>query len=236
VLVLVVSQQARVGFYTHSKGIRMKMYHKAGLLLFLASCTPWEELDDDSDGILNGEEEELGTDPDNSDSDGDGIPDGEELDAGTDPTNTDSDEDGLSDSEEAELGTDPTKADSDDDGLNDGDEVSSGTDPLDSDSDDDGLSDGDEAEYGTDPAVADTDGDTYSDGDEVNGNTDPTSADDRPYKGGWPIDACRDDISATGDDVGDIAGSFSLTDQFGDQVKLHDFCNKAVLLVAGAFW
>jgi hypothetical protein len=42
--------------------------------------------DDDGDGLLNNEEEALGTDPAKADSDGDGIPDGEEFDHGTDPT------------------------------------------------------------------------------------------------------------------------------------------------------
>lgn len=162
------------------------------MVLVFASCTSWEELDDDEDGVLNGEEEALGTDPSNADSDGDGIGDGEELDAGTDPTLSDTDGDGLSDSEESEFGTDPLAEDSDEDG--------------------------------------------YSDGDEVAGNTDPLASSDHPYQGGWPIGACRDDVTSTGDAEGQISATFELSDQFGEMVKLHDFCDKAVLIVAGAFW
>ena len=38
------------------------------------------------DGLMDGEELELGTDPVESDTDGDGVSDGEELELGTDPT------------------------------------------------------------------------------------------------------------------------------------------------------
>lgn len=41
--------------------------------------------DNDSDGLANALEVELGTDPNNADTDGDGIIDGDEYDAGTDP-------------------------------------------------------------------------------------------------------------------------------------------------------
>ena len=71
---------------------------------------------------------------------------------------------------------------------------------------------------------------------EVDGNTDPLSADDHPYAGGWPIADCRDDITSTGNSEGDIADDFSLLDQFGDQVQLHSFCDRLVLLVGSAFW
>lgn len=104
------------------------------------------------------------------------------------------------------------------------------------DSDKDGLLDLDESDYGTDPALADTDGDNYIDGDEISQGTDPLNSDDHPYLGGWGIDRCRDDIIPTGDDVGQIADNFSLMDQFGETVRLWDFCARAVLLVSGAYW
>src|SRR5690606_30541939 len=48
----------------------------------LDPCDPSNEADAcdrDSDGLTNGEESEIGTDPDNPDSDGDGVLDGEDL-------------------------------------------------------------------------------------------------------------------------------------------------------------
>ena len=58
-----------------------------------------------------------------TDSDDDGLADGEEIALGTDPFDPDSDDDGLNDGDEVDiLGTDPLDPDTDDDGLNDGDE------------------------------------------------------------------------------------------------------------------
>jgi peroxiredoxin len=104
------------------------------------------------------------------------------------------------------------------------------------DQDGDGLGSDEEAQYGSDPALADTDGDVYDDGVEVASFTDPTDADDHPYEGGWTIDSCRNDVVSTGMAVGNIAPQFELEDQFGETVRLHDFCGKAVLLVLGAEW
>ncbi len=104
------------------------------------------------------------------------------------------------------------------------------------DSDGDGLTDAEEAALGTDPSTADTDGDGWDDLEEVDGNTDPLLAEDHPYNGGWAIGACRNDIESTGNNIGDIAETFALTDQHGDTVRLHDFCDREVLLVSAAFW
>jgi peroxiredoxin len=104
------------------------------------------------------------------------------------------------------------------------------------DEDGDGLMSDDEAAYGTDPQKPDSDGDSYDDGEEVAGNTDPTNRGDHPYEGGWPIDACRNDVESTGMGVGEIAPDFELEDQFGETVRLHDFCGKAILLTFGAAW
>jgi outer membrane protein OmpA-like peptidoglycan-associated protein len=127
--------------------------------------------DDDKDGLTNGEEAKIGTDPDNPDTDGDGLTDGEEVKTyRTDPLKADTDGDGLKDGEEVKnYKTDPLKADTDGDGLNDGDEVLKyHTDPLNPDTDGDGLNDGDEVlKYKTDPLLKDTDGDGLTDGDEV---------------------------------------------------------------------
>ncbi len=49
-----------------------------------------DDLDADGDGLTNGEEAEMGTDPDNMDSDGDGYQDGHEVTEGSDPTDAES--------------------------------------------------------------------------------------------------------------------------------------------------
>jgi len=82
----------------------------------------------------------------------------------------------------------------------------------------------------------DTDGDGWSDAEEADQFTDPMNPMDHPYTGGWDIDGCRDAIVPTGDDVGDVAENFALPDQYGDEVKLHDFCDRTVLLVSTAAW
>ncbi len=105
------------------------------------------------------------------------------------------------------------------------------------DGDGDGLLDNQELALGTSPTNADSDGDGISDGAEVAAGTNPLDPADHPYLGGWPIDSsCRDTIVATGTQLKDIATDFTAPDQFGEQVRLHDFCGKAVMLVMGAFW
>jgi hypothetical protein len=67
-----------------------------------------------------------------TDSDGDGIADGDEIAMGTDPDDPDSDDDGLDDGDEITAGTDPHDPDTDDDGYSDGVEVNTAhCDPLD---------------------------------------------------------------------------------------------------------
>ncbi len=104
------------------------------------------------------------------------------------------------------------------------------------DSDGDGLTDAEEEELGSDPNEPDTDGDGWTDLEEVEGNTDPTKKNDHPYEGGWAIADCRDDIESNGNRVGDIADQFELLDQYGDTVRLHDFCDREVVLIGSAFW
>jgi hypothetical protein len=106
------------------------------------------------------------------------------------------------------------------------------------DSDGDGLTDAEEAELGTDPFATDSDGDEFSDQEEVASGTDPLQFHDHPYYGGWPKDACAEDIVASGThQVGDVAEDFLLLDQFGkaEKVRLYDFCDQTVLLVSSAF-
>ncbi|MEL6342789.1 MAG: redoxin domain-containing protein [Myxococcota bacterium] len=101
------------------------------LLLPLSILACDADKDDDGDGLTNGEEEELGTDPESADSDGDGLSDGDEVnELNTDPLSQDSDTDGISDGDEVLGGTDPISADSDLDGIGDGVEMDAGSDPL----------------------------------------------------------------------------------------------------------
>jgi gliding motility-associated-like protein len=105
--------------------------------------------DCDLDGLTNGQETALGTDPSNPDTDGDGVLDGTEVADGTNPlnpcslvfasqtvtpstawNNLDCDNDGLSNGAEIAAGTDPTNPDTDGDGVLDGTEVADGTNPL----------------------------------------------------------------------------------------------------------
>lgn len=104
------------------------------------------------------------------------------------------------------------------------------------DGDRDGLLDHEEIDWGTDPETPDSDDDGWLDGDEVKSYTDPLSKDDHPYTGGWDIGSCRSEVEGTAVEVGSIAPNFTLYDQHGDPVKLHDFCHEAVLIVIGAGW
>jgi alpha-tubulin suppressor-like RCC1 family protein len=66
-----------------------------------------------------------------ADADGDGLTNGAEYGLGTDPNSSDSDGDGLSDAQEVNVhGTNPRLADSDGDGYRDGYELAVGSDPL----------------------------------------------------------------------------------------------------------
>jgi outer membrane protein OmpA-like peptidoglycan-associated protein len=138
--------------------------------------------DYDLDGLTLTQEEDLGTNPDNSDSDGDGLVDGLEFNQyKTDPLKTDSDGDGLSDNDEVKnFTTNPNNIDTDKDGISDGAEVNEyETDPLREDTDFDGISDKNEIENSkTSPVKSDSDGDGLKDGDEINKyNTSPINSD-----------------------------------------------------------
>ncbi len=130
--------------------------------------------DTDADGLEDGAEIAACTDPLVPDTDGDGLLDGAEIyEHGTNPRAPDSDKDGVPDGDEIDVGTDPSSDDTDQDGLSDGDEIDGDTDPLDPDTDADGLDDGDEVDIGTNPLDPDTDQDGVSDGDEVDAGSNP---------------------------------------------------------------
>ena len=81
----------------------------------------------------------------------------------------------------------------------------------------------------------DSDGDTWTDADENASYTDPKDANDHPYTGGWPIDSCRHDIVPTGMAAGETMDDVRLTDQYGEEVRLHDFCDHYVLIEHSGF-
>lgn len=116
------------------------------------------------------------------------------------------------------------------------DNVTAGGSVGDPDTDGDGLTNSEEELLGTDPELADTDGDGFDDGVEVESYTNPTDRTDRPYRGGWAMGACRNDIEGTGNYEGQTVRQWQRTDQFGDTVRMHDFCDRAVLLVGAADW
>lgn len=103
------------------------------------------------------------------------------------------------------------------------------------DSDGDGLTDAEEEKLGSDPLSADTDLDGWTDGVEDNSYTDPTDPDDHPYEGGWPIDACRHDLTSTGMGEGDVINDVTLLDQYDEELRLHDLCNHVIMIEHAGF-
>ena len=90
--------------------------------------------DNDGDGLSNGQEVLIGTDPNNWDTDGDRLSDGQEVKTyGTQPLNPDTDRDRLDDGDEVLVYfTKPTQVDTDQDSYSDGVEVLDlGSNPLD---------------------------------------------------------------------------------------------------------
>jgi hypothetical protein len=102
---------------------------------------------------------------------------------------------------------------------------------IDVDGDGDGLLDSDEIALGSDPAKTDSDDDGFDDGVEFDANTNPADAADKPYQAGWPINSCRNDLTASGTEPGDVIENYAMVDQFGETVRVHDFCNQVVMLV-----
>ncbi|MGH9320689.1 MAG: hypothetical protein ACRD3V_12490, partial [Vicinamibacteria bacterium] len=79
--------------------------------------------DPDEDGLTNGEEWTIGTDPFDSDTNDDGILDGIAVASGMSPTDPDMDDDGVLNGAERTNGTDPFNFDTDGDEVGDGDDA-----------------------------------------------------------------------------------------------------------------
>jgi len=149
--------------------------------------------DPDGDGLLNLQEYQNATDPNQPDSDDDGMDDLWEVDNGLDPTvasgddgpDGDPDGDQITNLQEYEYGLDPLtpNTDTDEDGLGDAWEIKYGLSPTSSEGDNgpagdpdaDGLSNADEYQTGTNPVNEDTDADGMNDGWEARNGLDPTS-------------------------------------------------------------
>lgn len=159
--------------------------------------------DDDSDGLTNGEEAAIGSDPKDADSDDDGVKDGDEKNPSDDTDgdklinvlDPDSDNDGLKDGTELGLGCDdPATNKAKGFCVPDGDLGATKTSPVDPDTDHGGVKDGNEdvnlngvkdsgetdptATHGADDgSLQDSDGDGLSNGTEKTLGTDPNDAD-----------------------------------------------------------
>lgn len=187
--------------------------------------------DSDHDGVIDGGE----TDPNdpsdddpNVDTDGDGLTDGEEGMLGTDPLDADSDNDGVGDGDEPNLSTDTDAdglinaldPDSDNDGLQDGTEL--GLDCTGADTDlSQCIPDADDGATTTDPLVGDTDGGSVSDGSEdwnLDGEVDPGETD--------PNDP-SDDVTV--DDTDGDGLSNDLEDQLGTDPNDADSDNDGLI-------
>lgn len=87
-----------------------------------------------------------------------------------------------------------------------------------------------------DSAADDAGGDTMGDDAGADSGEVGDGPPESPYQGGWDIGDCQNDIPAPTNDPGGTIEDLTFTDQYGDVVRLYDFCHKAILLVEGAFW
>ena len=146
----------------------------------------------DGDGLPDGVEIIIGTDPLDPDTDGDGIDDGDEISGGnpwivdghdSNPLDADTDDDGLSDGRERELGLDPTDPDTDGDGVQDGTELGM-TEGVPAGANENGFAFG-----GTDPAVFIPDADPTTTTNPLDADTDDDGlsdgAEDANHDGKW---------------------------------------------------
>lgn len=94
----------------------------------------------------------------------------------------------------------------------------------------------------------DADTDAETDADAGDGDGDPADTGEpecdgtSPYMGGWDIGCCQDEIAPQngwapgGVNVGTIMPDWTLIDQFGEGIRLYDFCHDAVWFEYVALW
>lgn len=165
--------------------------------------------DSDGDGLLDSEEEALGSDPNNPDSDGDGINDGDEVAQGLDPTSTDSDGDGVDDDVDL-FPTDGNEAfDYDGDGVGDN---------ADTDDDNDGVDDSQDAFPFDATESVDTDGDGV--GNNADTDDDNDGVDDS--NDAFPLDS-TESSDFDGDGIGDNADTDDDNDGVDDSNDAFPF-------------
>ncbi len=56
------------------------------------------------------------------------------------------------------------------------------------------------------------------------------------YIGGYNVNPCTTEVQPSGYGIGQVAGDFQLVDQYGETLRLSDFCGNTVVLIAAAFW
>ena len=206
--------------------------------------------DSDNDGMSDGFENQIGTDPNDADSDDDGVLDGAELEPGTDTDgdglinalDPDSDNDGLFDG--TELGLDCSNA-----ATNaakgwcvpDGDQGATKTNPLDADTDDGGASDGSEdsnlngvvdagetnptaGNGADDSSVVDTDADGLSDSLETFLGSNPNDA-DSDDDGALDGDEANPSADMDGDGLIDVVDVDSDDDGLFDGTEMGFDCS-----------
>ena len=96
---------------------------------------------------------------------------------------------------------------------------------------------------GGESSAGDGDGDPAGGGDgDGSSGTGPAVCDvPSPYQGGWDIGCCQDEVVPTpwnpgGIGQGSVLPDWTFTDQFGDSVRVWDFCHDAVYFEYVAFW
>jgi thiol-disulfide isomerase/thioredoxin len=74
-------------------------------------------------------------------------------------------------------------------------------------------------------------------------NAEPFDACDveSPYMGGWDVGCCQAEVSPTpwgpgGVDQGTVIPDWTFTDQYGDAVRIYDFCHDAIYFEYAAMW